>query len=116
MASKMTSEHPRIAREKKTVEAMIKIYCKNHHKGSNGLCTACDELLNYSESRLDKCTFGERKPTCSNCTIHCYIPVMRGKIKVVMKYSGPKMIYSHPVLAIFHLVEKRKKTPEKKEK
>ena len=112
----MKSDHPRIKREKKTVEAMIGIYCKGHHEKSHGLCTACDELLNYGVSRLDKCPFGEDKPTCASCTVHCYIPVMRGKIKAVMRYSGPRMVYTHPVLAVHHLVDKRKKTPQKEDK
>lgn len=112
----MKSDHPRIAREKKTVEAMIDIFCKGHHDKTDNLCTACDELLNYSISRLDKCPFGEDKPTCTNCTVHCYIPVMRGKVKAVMRYSGPKMIFSHPLLAISHLTDKRRKTPEKRKK
>ncbi len=116
MGFDMTPDHPRIAREKKTVESMIKIYCKGHHQKTGGLCTACDELLNYAISRLDKCIFGKDKPACSNCTVHCYIPVMRGKIKAVMRYSGPRMLLSHPILAIFHLVDKRKEPPKKAKK
>jgi hypothetical protein len=116
MGYNMTSDHPRIAREKRTVEAMIGIYCKGHHQKSGGLCTACDELLNFGISKLDKCPFGKDKPACSNCTVHCYIPVMRGKIKVVMRYSGPRMIYHHPILAIYHIADKRKKPPEKGKK
>jgi hypothetical protein len=112
----MTEDHRRITREKKTVEAMIGIFCKGHHERSDGLCPACHELLNYALSRLDKCTFAEKKPACSKCTVHCYIPVMRGKVKAVMRYSGPRIIYSHPILAIYHIVDKRKKPPEKKKK
>ena len=112
----MTSDHPRIAREKKTVEAMIRIFCKGHHGKKNNLGSACDELLNYALSRLDKCPFGEDKPACANCSVHCYIPVMKGKAKAVMRYSGPKMIFSHPLMAISHLTDKRKKTPNNTKK
>lgn len=109
----MSSDHPRIAREKKTVESMITIFCKDHHDKKSELCAECDELLNYAHSKLDKCTFQGAKPTCAKCTIHCYMPVMRGKAKAVMKYSGPRMIYSHPVLAMQHIADKRKKQPKK---
>jgi hypothetical protein len=109
----MSLDHPRIAREKKTIESMITIFCKGHHDKRSELCSECDELLNYAHSRLDKCPFLEDKPTCAKCTIHCYMPVMRGKAKAVMRYSGPRMIYSHPVLAMHHIADKRKKQPKK---
>jgi hypothetical protein len=102
---------PSSLREKKTVEAMIKIYCKKHHEYNKNLCTSCDELLNYAYSRLDKCPISEDKPTCANCNVHCYMPVMRGKIKAVMRYSGPRMIVSHPYLAMRHVAHNRKKAP-----
>ena len=32
---------------------------------------------------------------------------MREKIRTVMRYSGPRMITVHPVLAIRHLIESK---------
>jgi hypothetical protein len=32
---------------------------------------------------------------------------MRDKIKTVMRFSGPRMIYRHPILGIWHLFDKR---------
>jgi hypothetical protein len=37
---------------------------------------------------------------------------MREKVKKVMKYSGPRMLLHHPVLALHHVFDGRKK-PEK---
>jgi len=31
--------------------------------------------------------------------------IEREKIKDVMRYAGPKMIYRHPVLAMFHFID-----------
>jgi hypothetical protein len=45
------------------------------------------------------------KPTCLNCTVHCYLPEMREEIRTVMRYSGPRMMIYHPVLAIGHLAD-----------
>ncbi|GAL29868.1 hypothetical protein JCM19239_5682 [Vibrio variabilis] len=59
--------------EFKTVVAMMKIYCKQHH-GSSTLCQQCRELLVYAETKLDRCPYGESKPTCNKCPIHCYKP------------------------------------------
>ena len=41
---------------------------------------------------------------------------MREKIKEVMRFSGPRMIFFHPVIALNHLIEtKRQKKKLKKE-
>ena len=37
-------------------------------------------------------------------SVHCYQPQMREQIRQVMRYSGPRMLLYHPVLAIWHLV------------
>jgi hypothetical protein len=108
----VVTEHPRISREKKTIEAMVRIYCKNHHESKGELCPECSELLEYAKMRLDKCPFQEKKPTCGKCLIHCYQPQMREKAKKVMRHSGPRMLLHHPVLAIHHVIDGRKK-PEK---
>ena len=28
----------------------------------------------YADKRLDKCVFGEEKPACKQCPVHCYQP------------------------------------------
>jgi hypothetical protein len=33
---------------------------------------------------------------------------MREKIKTVMRFAGPKMIFRHPILGIRHLIDKRR--------
>lgn len=55
--------------------------------------------------RRDKCPFGEGKSFCSNCPIHCYKSDMREKIRQVMRYSGPRMLLYHPVVAMSHVVQ-----------
>jgi hypothetical protein len=105
----MKNEHPRIRREKNTIAAMVRIYCKNHHEGHGQLCPECNELLEYAEMRLDKCPFQEKKTTCGKCPIHCYQPQMREKVKKVMRYAGPRMLLHHPVLAMQHAIDGFKK-------
>ncbi len=103
----------RIEREKKTIEYMIHIYCGAFHNDASkagGLCGGCGELLKYATERLERCTFGENKPACSKCKIHCYKKDMRDKIKAVMRYSGPRMMIYHPWLAFMHILDSFKKT------
>jgi hypothetical protein len=92
--------------EKITVKAMIELYCHKKHKTNKSLCSDCETLLNYCVKRIDICTFGVDKPVCSNCTIHCYNKENRDRIKEVMRFSGPRMLYSHPILTVKHLIHK----------
>jgi len=97
-------------KEYQTLEAMISLYCEACHQTTRGdLCSSCRELLTYAKSRLDKCPFAEDKPTCADCTIHCYKPERREEIRQVMRYAGPRMMRSHPILAVGHLARKFKK-------
>ena len=57
----------RITREKKTVELMIRLYCRKKEKNQT-LCPSCEELLHYAHARLDRCPFGEKKSSCKRCT------------------------------------------------
>jgi len=98
----MSTEHPRIKREKKTLEAMVNIYCRAKHETHSELCPECTEFLAYAKMRLDKCPFQEKKSTCGKCLVHCYKPDMKERVKRVMRYSGPRMLLHHPGLALHH--------------
>ena len=102
-------------REKRTVAMMIRLYCRKNHSTKSGLCPECQALHDYAMFRSDKCPFMETKTFCSNCKVHCYKADMRGKIRAVMRFSGPRMIFSHPVMAIRHVIEsqREKKRMEK---
>jgi hypothetical protein len=95
----------RLDREAKTVFAMISLYCKgNRHRRENELCPQCAELSAYSSERLEKCRYGEKKPSCRKCTTHCYKPEYRDQVREVMRYAGPRMLSRHPVLTLRHLL------------
>lgn len=98
------NENDRILREKETIEKMIIVYCKNKHSEEE-LCEDCKELLNYADKRINSCKFGIDKPACGKCKVHCYKSDMREKVKNVMKYSGPKMIFYHPKLTVKHFMD-----------
>lgn len=95
-------------REKVVVGEMIALYCRgNHGAKRGGLCADCAQLLAYAHLRSEKCPYMEKKTFCSSCKTHCYQPEMRERIRTVMRYSGPRMIFVHPVMAIRHLIESR---------
>lgn len=102
---------PRLASELATIRAMIGIYCRAHHAGTDHPCPACRELIAYAGKRLAGCPFGQQKPTCGNCTVHCYAPRYRDQVRAVMRYAGPRMIWRHPLMAIRHLLDSRRRAP-----
>jgi predicted amidophosphoribosyltransferase len=104
---------PRLARERRTLEAMVRLYCRGRHGTHGELCAGCQELADYARARLESCPFQERKPTCARCPVHCYRPEMRERIRAVMRYAGPRMLFRHPRLALLHLIDGLRKPPER---
>lgn len=94
-------------REKETVSLMIAIYCRKKHGGKT-LCPECAALDTYARLRSDRCPFMETKTFCSNCRVHCYKADMREKIRAVMRFSGPRMLFHHPIQALRHVIETKK--------
>ena len=93
----------KLSKEKQTIKFMIEDYCNSHHNTKEELCEDCKTLLEYANLRINKCPFGEQKTNCADCKVHCYKPEMREKVKEVMKFSGPRMVFKHPVLAAQHI-------------
>ena len=99
------------------VSLMIELYCHGkHHTKKHHLCKECEELKNYAILRTEKCPFMATKTFCSQCKVHCYSPIMKERIREVMRYSGPRMIFHHPIIAFKHVyyVLKDKKKNKKK--
>lgn len=95
----------RIDKEAETVRTMIKMYCNGNHSSNNSMCNDCLDLVSYAESRALNCKFGNKKPVCGKCKVHCYKQNMREKIKTVMRYSGPRMICKHPIMLARHAID-----------
>lgn len=104
----MKSIESKREQEKQMVSQMIALYCRKNHGTKDSLCPECAALNDYARRRSDKCPFMETKTFCSNCKVHCYKPEMREKIRIVMRFSGPRMIFHHPAAAIRHLIETKK--------
>jgi hypothetical protein len=106
----------RLAREFLTMHHMVELWCRDHHgEAPSHPCPSCAEFLAYAERRLAKCPYGQDKPTCSNCPIHCYKQAPREFAKEVMRYSGPRMMTRHPVLALLHVLDGRRKVAHPKD-
>lgn len=84
-------------KEKELLTIMISIYEKGHQQDLS-------ELKEYVFKRIDCCPRKEEKTFCSSCPIHCYQKKYRDQIKEVMKYSGKRMLFKHPLITIKHLI------------
>lgn len=100
----MNIQKKHLSREFRTMARMVGIYCSAHHEVDQ-LCNDCARFLDYAEVRLEKCPYGEDKPTCANCPIHCYRPEFRERARIIMRYAGPRMLLRHPILAIAHKLD-----------
>lgn len=95
--------------EKEIVKKMIEIYCCKKHHTSGEICKSCDELWRYAARSTDRCPFMETKSFCSNCKRPCYSEEMLKRMREVMRYSGPRMLFYYPLEVIRHLLQSRKK-------
>jgi hypothetical protein len=103
-------------RERKTIAKMIGLYCRKNHATAKGvLCEECQKLLEYALLRLQHCPFQEGKTTCGNCPIHCYKPEMKERIRLVMRFAGPRMLWTHPLLGLGHMLDSFRKRPLRKD-
>lgn len=107
----------RVRREKQTLALMIHMFCAQNHTGfgalspvgqNAALCEQCASLRAYAEKRVEQCVFGDGKPTCARCTVHCFRSDMREEIRRIMRFAGPRMTFRHPHLAIRHLLDRRR--------
>lgn len=96
----------KIESEKRTVEMMIRLYCRKKH-GLDDICVDCNSLLLYARKRLEKCVYGENKSACKLCPVHCYNKDRREQIRKVMRYSGPRIFFYFPFEYLKHLKQKR---------
>lgn len=97
-------------REKRVVAFMIGHHCGMRHRQAprdkDGLCEECHDLVSYAHSRLDDCRYGDAKPACVKCSVHCYARSRREAIRRVMAHTGPRMFYLMPREYLRHLWKK----------
>ena len=48
----------RVAREVRTIEVMVDIFCRRNHQSETVPCVDCQDVLRYAKVRIDKCPFG----------------------------------------------------------
>lgn len=109
-SGRMVELKGRLLREHRTFRCMTQIYCSHYHgNATGGTCPDCEAFLQYAAKRLEKCPYGEDKPTCANCPIHCYKPAQREQARQIMRFAGPRMTWRHPVRAVTHLFDKLRK-------
>ncbi len=105
----------RIEREKKTIQKMLNLYEQNN-PAADKTPEHYQSLFSYASKRLDRCAFGNEKPACKHCPIHCYQPARREEMKRIMRWAGHRMLFRHPILTMLHLIDDRRPVPPLPEK
>jgi hypothetical protein len=105
MNTNNTNEPKIIQREKTMIDAMIQIYCRDHHITNNELCSKCFELGVYAKGRLKNCRYLEKKPVCGRCGLTCYNVQNKDYAESIFNYAGPRMMLQHPKLGLLHFLD-----------
>lgn len=90
--------------EIKLVSEMIVLYCRGHHHADSVPCLECQQLIDCCTLRIRHCPREAEKTYCSACPHPYYQPEKRERIREVMRWTGPRMLFVHPTLAVKHLV------------
>lgn len=92
-----------------TLEAMAQIYCDAHHIGMNkdavNLCIECREAVIATLNRTQVCPNGHIH-NCQDCDIKCQRGDGQSRIKAIMAYSAPRMLWRHPLMTFTYLRKK----------
>ncbi|SHK58280.1 Nitrous oxide-stimulated promoter [Selenomonas ruminantium] len=92
--------------ELRTVREIIKIYCHGHkhlREAECELCPECQKMADYALGKLEKCPRMDIKTFCSVCPIHCYGKEEAAKIREIMAFGGPRMLWYHPWMTLRHI-------------
>ena len=92
-----------IQQEQATIGSMIGLFCHAKHDTTTELCQECQDLLDYARERVAHCLFITEKPVCAKCPVHCYKAPYKERIREVMRYSGPRLIFKDPIAVMRHL-------------
>lgn len=99
----------RIQRDLRTLQAMGSIYCGAHHAGVSkdaaGLCEECAATIKFTHDRASACPYDHRG-NCKDCAIKCNRGDQKERIKAIMRYAAPRMLFKHPLMTLEYVVKK----------
>ena len=95
----------KIDKDRRVLEAMGSIYCQGNHadaqKDEGGMCPECRATIENTLSRAASCPYGHQ-----DCKTHCQRGDAQIRIKAIMRYAAPKMMFRHPIMAFEYLRKK----------
>lgn len=98
-------------KDRRTLEAIGSIYCRGHHPGvakdTGGLCPACRGTIEQTLDRAAACPYGHGH-NCEDCETHCQRGEAQQRIKAIMAYAAPRMVFRHPLMTLEYLKKKAK--------
>jgi len=97
-----TAEAKFLQQEQATIASMTQLFCGAKHGSRERLCPDCQQLLDYAQDRVSHCMFLPQKPVCARCPVHCYQPFYRERVKEVMRFAGPRLMFKYPLAVVRH--------------
>ena len=87
-----------------TMKKIIHMYCRKKHSHCDGtLCDACSDVWQYAQQRINACPHMAHKTFCSACKTHCYETTYRERIREIMRYGGPRLLFDSPMMVLRHM-------------
>ncbi|MDX2322140.1 MAG: nitrous oxide-stimulated promoter family protein [Moritella sp.] len=108
--------HPRLNREMRLQNAMITMYCKQHHVYQGKVCRDCERLQQMTARKLAFCDSGPEKPTCATCTAVCYTPIVAKQVKTIYRWGRLRICLRHPILMSLYCFDSLKRSQMPKPK
>ena len=95
-------------REKRTVALMIRLYCRKKHGTKKIFVPNAKHFRSMRCSAVINAPLWKPRPFA--LTAVCIVTSRKcvKKIREVMRFSGPRMILHHPVMAVRHVIESKK--------
>lgn len=100
------------AKDRATMEAIGKIYCRGNHdaaaRSNDIMCPDCRQTIEHTLERASSCPYGHNH-NCEDCETHCQRGQSQQDIKRIMRYAAPRMAYRHPLMTLVYLKKKLRK-------
>ena len=99
-------------KDRAILEAIGTIYCRAHHaecaQDAAGLCPECREVVETTLAKAQTCPYGH-SGNCQDCDTQCQRGTSKQRVKAMMRYAAPRMVYRHPLMTLSYVSKKFKK-------
>lgn len=100
-------------KERRLLSCMVAYYCRKNHGNRVRLCPECADVDRFIRQRCH-CPRQEATRLCRSCPAQCGRPELKEKLRRMVRYACPRMLFRHPVtVSRYVAAARREKKAEK---